>query len=816
MSKTFIYLAGNGGRDTFTCEKSTLVPSGVFYLEQGLETLLPLKDFEVKASSLSESDRSPRMEAELKRFESEKKIIRIYNYRSLSEESKQTFHPTPDIPDEPTQRLLIVHHAARVQDGSLAASLQKILERFTPGKDEWPGTDMPQILVNVSKYLPALSEGADKGEPFKDKMWNELYKVCDHVGIVISLSAIRSEGGSISRRLSWEQGIEDLTAELHLFPRLRGLTRFRHLFVRVGTVGFIHIEHRKPDSVEPPLEGWTYFSPYARRGIYRDHEREGHTFGGNVVLIAALVRAYHDGAFSVMKEKAERVEKLRNVFWRAARGIRKMDDEGYDAPGGDNDGVALIRSSFVHAKQFLDDNEEYSVWEQGLFSSEGAKKKSDILAWRPIPDHLMTPRPPNSIRFSDRWHILDDMLMEAPVHRINIAMAIVKAGHDRVLNRRWHKRNLNDSDPIWSVLIRPEYWNPKDHGPDFVTLAEDDMPATPAEKKNLAGTGAIMGDLENDFELNVPVMSFGKITAIEREDIEGFRNITNLLTVYVDKVMKYREDSSKWPNPISVAVFGPPGAGKTFAVKQIIKELEEGTVGEISESNVAQFRVIGEVKKAFRVVKPNGEIKKVPILFFDEFDSACDGVELGWLKAFLGPMTENRTPAILFFAGAVHHSFERFDPFTDPTYENRRDSAEFTIRADHFVKQKGPDFTSRLRGFLNILYIDDKPGRVKHFVRRALQLRGLLDTHGLVDDKKEAKIDDAIIYALLTMDSYRHGVRSMEAILEICPPIHEKIEIASLPSRSQLEMHVDADEFLIRVQRGRVRSQSDWQQTPRK
>ena len=662
---------------------------------------------------------------------------------------------------------------------------------------------MPQILVNVSKHLPALSKTICNDGPFEDTMWNRLYKVCDHVGIVISVSAIRSEGGSISRRLSWEQGIEDLTAELHLFPRLKGLTRFKHLFVRVGAVGFIHIEHRKPDSVEPPLEGWTYFSPYASHGIHRDHEREGHTFGGNAVLIAALARAYHDGAFS---KKDERVEKLRNVFWRTARGIRAMDDKGYDVPGNDNDGNKLVKSSFGHAKPFFDDDKGYAHWEEKQFSSEDLKEKRDILAWRPIPDHLMTARPPNSIRFSDRWHILDDMLMEAPVHRINIAMAIVKAGHEKVLNRRWHK---NPNDPIWSLLTRPEYWNPKDHGPDFVTLAEDDMPATPAEKKDWAGTEAIIGAVDTGFELNVPVMSFGNITAIEREDIEGFRNITNLLAVYVDRVMKHREDISKWPNPISVAVFGPPGTGKTFAVKQIIKELE-GPVGEMSESNVAQFRMIGEVKKAFRVVTPNGEIKKVPILFFDEFDSACDGVELGWLKAFLGPMTENRTPAILFFAGAVHHSFERFDPLTDTSYENRRDSAEYKTRVDHFVKQKGPDFTSRLRGFLNILYIDDKPGRVKHFVRRALQLRGLLDAHGLVDDKKEAKIDDAIIYALLTMDSYRHGVRSMQAILEICPPIHEKIEIASLPSRSQLEMHVDADEFLIRVQRGRVRSQQDW------
>jgi hypothetical protein len=73
-----------------------------------------------------------------------------------------------------------------------------------------------------------------------------------------------------------------------------------------------------------------------------------------------------------------------------------------------------------------------------------------------------------------------------------------------------------------------------------------------------------------------------------------------------------------------------------------------------------------------------------------------------------------------------------------------------------------------------------------------------------------AQIDDAIIYALLTVDRYHHGVRSMQAVLEICPRIQGKIEIGSLPSRSQLEMHVDAEEFLIRVRRGRVREQAEW------
>jgi hypothetical protein len=201
------------------------------------------------------------------------------------------------------------------------------------------------------------------------------------------------------------------------------------------------------------------------------------------------------------------------------------------------------------------------------------------------------------------------------------------------------------------------------------------------------------------------------------------------------------------------------------------------------------------------------------VLFLDEFDCPLEDAKLGWLKAFLGPMTEDRSPAILFFAGGVHHSFESFDPLTDATFENRRDLEQYRNRVEHFVKQKGPDFTSRLRGYLNIPSIDEKPGRVKHFIRRALQLRGMLLQHNLVVENGPPKIDDAIIYALLTVDSYRHGVRSMQAILEMSGRIGGRLEIGSLPSRAQLGMHVDAEEFFIRVYRGRARCQADWERS---
>lgn len=168
---------------------------------------------------------------------------------------------------------------------------------------------------------------------------------------------------------------------------------------------------------------------------------------------------------------------------------------------------------------------------------------------------------------------------------------------------------------------------------------------------------------------------------------------------------------------------------------------------------------------------------------------------------------------ILVFAGGIHTSFEEFDPRTSAPAEDlgHKISEEYRKEIWEFEQSKGPDFISRLRGHINIADANAQPGRSKHFLRRAVQLRGLLENKlKLVEsDSARAKIDEAVIYALLTIDRYHHGVRSMEAILRMCAPIapnNNHIYISSVPARAQLNMHVNADEFAIRIRRGRARA----------
>jgi hypothetical protein len=177
------------------------------------------------------------------------------------------------------------------------------------------------------------------------------------------------------------------------------------------------------------------------------------------------------------------------------------------------------------------------------------------------------------------------------------------------------------------------------------------------------------------------------------------------------------------------------------------------------------------------------------------------------------PKADKIKRVIFVFAGGVYSSFEKFDPRAvvpgeDVTYGI---SEKYREEIRKFANKKGPDFISRLRGHINVPEANADPGHSKHFLRRAIQLRGLLEGKVFFAEKnKFAQVDEALIYALLTVDRYRHGIRSMEAVLRMCTPRDQsgqpkRLYISSLPSRPQLNMHVDAEEFFVRLHRGRSR-----------
>ena len=292
----------------------------------------------------------------------------------------------------------------------------------------------------------------------------------------------------------------------------------------------------------------------------------------------------------------------------------------------------------------------------------------------------------------------------------------------------------------------------------------------------------------------IPIAQFGKLKTVDRTEIEAYRSIKNLITEYVSAKSVMR--------PLSIAVFGTPGSGKSFGVTEVASSIAPNLIEKL-DFNLSQFQSLTDLTNALHKVRDVSLMGKIPLVFFDEFDSAFQG-KLGWLKYFLAPMQDGVFrvgdsvhpigKAIFVFAGGTSSTYKQF------CGEDIEDETEYKQFLNEFKDAKGPDFISRLRGYVNILgpnQTDEKWDQL-FIVRRAMLLRSLIErkTPDLIDGSGEAQIDNGVLRALLKVPRYKHESRSMEAILEMSRLTNaRKWEQALLPSKEQLRLHVDEEQF---------------------
>lgn len=298
---------------------------------------------------------------------------------------------------------------------------------------------------------------------------------------------------------------------------------------------------------------------------------------------------------------------------------------------------------------------------------------------------------------------------------------------------------------------------------------------------------------ENSALKFIPIARFRNLKTVDRTEIESYRSVKNLITEYL---------SGKNSRPLSIAVFGTPGSGKSFGVTEVAASIAPDLIKKL-DFNLSQFQSINDLVAAFHKVRDLSLEGKIPLVFFDEFDSSFNS-ELGWLKYFLAPMQDGVFregdalhpigKAIFVFAGGTSSTYNEF------CREDIGDKDEGRALLKAFQNAKGPDFISRLRGYVNILGPNQTDAQWDQLfiIRRAMLLRALIERKApfLINDNGEVQIDNGVLRAMLKVPVYKHESRSMEAILDMSILSGaKKWEQAHLPSKEQLKLHVDEEQF---------------------
>src|SRR5262249_44862169 len=132
----------------------------------------------------------------------------------------------------------------------------------------------------------------------------------------------------------------------------------------------------------------------------------------------------------------------------------------------------------------------------------------------------------------------------------------------------------DDGDSRWTLVVQSELG--------------------PVERAPLYGLGEMAARYGVTALSHVPSFRRGRLFTADRIEIESLRMLESLIRAY--------EETPVQKKPLSIGVFGPPGAGKSFAVKA----LAEGVLGPkvpFLEFNLSQFKGPEDLIGAFHRVR---------------------------------------------------------------------------------------------------------------------------------------------------------------------------------------------------------------------
>lgn len=646
-------------------------------------------------------------------------------------------------------------------DAATSGTTERLLPSWWP--EAIKGGQPERIILK----LGSLEDGNDLLEHL-------LKKYAERLTVVLSADDLRQRGAILSKGLSWDRTKEDIVREFREGRSLRDLALARRVIVAFGLEGvasFTRCDRRLGNSGSDPESHATpansdcvretvsferfLFIPDETEGAFRRNQ-PGRLFGGASILTAAVAR----------HELEPTSYPLFIALGRGLQAARKSHFFGVQvAPQTDNATQLdlkligdVLHPSWTLKKPAPETNKDETR------PKEPRKKKEPADAFKSaFPHYVLT----------------DERLGKQPDHESDLLQDVAGVG---------------------------------------------------TEAMTALAMAIVLQGTESALDA-APKARVGAFLTVDRDEIERINALRNLFETYLTNPKDLR--------PLSIAVFGQPGSGKSFAVKELAKMVFPGKP-DIVEFNLSQFpNGEEELHRAFHRVRDASVKGTVPLVFWDEFDSD----RLRWLKYFLTPMWDAEFRAgsavhpigkcIFVFAGGTAASFEDFvqrsrerDPVRPrfrrgflAAMEQMLERQHGPAAADDFKSLKGPDFISRLSGYLNIkgpnpadLDPSNPRSNVEQtrdpafVIRRAVLLRSLLERFypQLFDSQKQARVSTGIVRAFLRTTRYVHGARSVEAVLRMSRLEGTKFFGPSqLPTNEQLHLHV-SDDFLKLVTEGEV------------
>jgi hypothetical protein len=262
----------------------------------------------------------------------------------------------------------------------------------------------------------------------------------------------------------------------------------------------------------------------------------------------------------------------------------------------------------------------------------------------------------------------------------------------------------------------------------------------------------------------------GNLRTTDPVELDPVITLQNVMGSYVSK--------ETFQRPLCIGVFGPPGSGKSFSVKEVARVISnkfDTNPFDFFEFNMTQFDGPEEINSAIEPIRASVARSKVPIVFWDEFDCRYDNHEFGYLRYFLPSMQDgvtyvHGTPyyigrSIFVFAGGVKSSWAGMESLL-----SQKDP-----QAAGLVKTlKIPDFMSRLRVVLDIdgigidneLLQESASGEQLQDLHRILLKRAFIVAHQMDTHWKKAARKTSGLLLRLLLAHYKFGARSIEAVIE--------------------------------------------------